>query len=191
MGGFESIDEGIVAGQTIANEDIDSAAEINPLKIEKQSIYIDCLINGAILSGASVAVTIDNFPYILLPNANSGTIILTTRMPRGEITPGEKMKVRILWTSATTGSQVRFVIQLKPAIAGVSNLGSAIERAVVSAGPSSANFGIEAIAEFPASIFSNEQIVGLYISRDPTNVLDTLAADIKVAAIILEINGRC
>lgn len=192
MGGFNEIDEGILAGEKIEDEDIDAAAGINPLKVEKRVVRMEAPLANAVFTGTSVAIaSLTIYPYVLLPNANSGSFVVTTTAPRGEIVAGEKLRVKILWTSNTTSGNLRLVVDVKPAIAGVSSLSSALQRAIISPAPSVAKYAVEAILEFPPSIFAPNQIIGVQVARDPSNSLDTLAGDIFILAVVLEINGRC
>lgn len=192
MGGFEDVDEAIVAGALIGDADIASDAAIKPIKFAKRSMFIPIPLAYTILTGASVAQAVSGiFNTITLPDANSGTITLTTTAPRGEISPGDRVKLHIWWLTAATSGSARFIINIKPAIKGVSSLSSAIERAVLSDARASGNQFIEAVVEFPAAIFTDNQLIGIKITRDGTNSLDDLGADLKVGALYLEFQGRC
>lgn len=193
MGGFEDIDESILAGERIENEDIGTSANINPLKAAKRSIYVNAQLANAVLTGTSVALAPSGvFPSILFPNANSGTLNVNLNGPRGEVVPGETAKLHIFWKKDTaTSGNIRLVIDITPIIEGASSLASAVNRAIISLALSGTTDIQEAIVDLPPAIFSNNQAIGLQIVRDPTNTLDTLASDIKILSIYLEINGRC
>jgi len=192
MGGFVDVDEAMIAGARIEDADIASNADIKPIKIEKRSLFIQAPLNESILSGASVAHSIEGiFDVITLPDANSGTITITTAAPRGEISPGDKVKLHIWWLTTATSGSARFIANIKPATEGISGLGSAVEKAILSDARGSADQFIEAIIEFPAAIFTNNQLIGIKITRDGTNSLDDLGADLRVGAVYLEMQGRC
>jgi len=191
MGGFEDIDEGIIAGERIENADIKAAAGIKPLKFEKRTLSMDIRLDGAQLSGASVAIAaVGVFPGITLPNANSGDITVTVEAPRGEMVKGERPTLHIWWNSAGTSGNARFVVDIKPAIEAVSGLSSAIQKSVISDVQGVASQLQEATIEFPPSIFGNSQLIGIKLARDPANTLDTLASDLQILGLYLTMNGR-
>lgn len=190
MGGFESIDEGIVAGGKIGNADIDSSAAINPRKIEKRLFSIEAPLANAVLSGSAALTATYNFNEITLPVASSAGFSVTLPYPRGEISPGERLKIKIgYWVGGSSGD-VRLVVNIKPATQGISNLGSAIERAIITTAGSANTLSIAEV-EFPPSVFNNNQILAISISRDPANTLDTFGANIAVIFAVAEIYGRC
>lgn len=193
MGGFEDIDEAILAGERIENEDIGTSAAIGVNKIAKRTIYINVPIPACVLSGAGTSLTKSAaFPAIVLPNANSAAVYFTVSAPRGEVVPGERAKLRIFWIKNTAVSgNIRLVVNITPAITGSTSVASAIERSVISVALSGTTDIQEASIDLPPAVFSNNQIIGLQISRDPTNTLDTLDADISIVGACIEIQGRC
>ena len=192
MGGFENVDEAMIAGARIDDADIASDAAIKPIKVAKRSLFVSVPLANAVLSGTSVAHSaVGVFDLITLPDANAGTVTVTAMAPRGEVSPGDKVKLHIWWLTAATSGSARFVVDIKPAIEGISGLGSAIEKAVLSDARASGSQFIEAIVEFSAAVFSNNQLIGIKITRDGTNSLDDLGADLKIGALYLEMQGRC
>lgn len=190
MGGFEEIDEGILAGEKIGNEDIDDSADIKPIKVKSVPIFIDTALANATLSGSASLYNQYDFPVILLGDASVGGFTITVPYPRGEISPGSRLKVKILYYISSGSGKFRLVINVKPALTGIANLESAMERSIIST-VGSPSIATEIFAEFPPSVFNNNQILGLKISRDPTNALDTFNEFVRVASVYLEIEGRC
>lgn len=194
--GFDQIDEACIAGQRAENADFATpagTAGINPLKIAKRNIYVPfhmpttgIKVSGGIADGISAA-----FPGQVFQNAATGSIFLQACAPRGEIVPGAIGTLKILWESATNTGNVRFVAAMRTAIDNATTLELAITRNVIQAANASASALSIAKMEFPPAIFNNNQIWGLKLTRDPANTLDTLAADITVHAIWMEILGRC
>lgn len=193
MGGFEEIDEGIIAGEKVGNADFGASAAIKPLKIEKRAHTVIMEgFSGAVLTGAGVAIGTDTtFPKLTLPNANAGSFTTPVRAPKGELVPGERPTLHIWWNTAEITGSLRLVVDIRPVIEGALNLSSAIQKAVITPAQGSANQLQEALIEFGPSIFNNNQLWFLKIARDPTNTLDTCAGDININGIYITMNGRC
>jgi hypothetical protein len=188
MGGFETIDEGILSGALIENEDIASDADINPIKTEKRSQFINCnfMQSPGPTTGLDTA-----FQKIVFPNASADTAYMNFLMPKAEISPGEKGILHIWWHANATSGSVRFVIDLKPAIEGVANLSSAIQRTTLATARSVADQLVDTRVDIPPAILNNNQLLAIKLYRDPANTLDTLAADVSVDCVYLEVLGRC
>jgi len=191
MGGFETIDEGILAGALIENEDIDASAAINPLKTEKRKILIPAYISGSVLTGVGILSTGVNYiPYILLIYDAAGTINMSICCPKAEIAPGEKGTLHIWWLAAETATSLRLVVDIKPIIQGTENLLSAITKTDLSV-PSGSNLCTDAKIEIPYAVLSNNQNLAIQIYRDPANTLDTLTVSVVLFCVYLEVLGRC
>lgn len=194
MSGFDQIDEACIAGQRAENSDFATptgTAGINPLKIAKRNIYIPFPVNESVRNSNLVAAPTGVFPGMTFQNASAGYGIFQGMTPRGEVSSGEKGTLKILWsTSATTGN-LRLVAQIAILINGISSLAAAVSRNVIQAANTSGNALSIASLAFPPAVFNANQLWHLKLDRDPANVLDTLAADIIVHAIWMEILGRC
>lgn len=194
--GFEQIDEACRAGQRAENADFaapSGTAGINPLKIEKRKIYVPFhLSSGGIVESGTSQGASGPYPGRALPNSGSAYVIAQASCPRGEIAAGESGILKILWEAAagTTGD-LRLVAELKTAIYGSAGLTVSMTRNVIQTTNSVANQLSIARMEFPPSVFNNNQLWGLKLSRDPSNSLDTLAQDVWIHGIWMEILGRC
>ena len=194
MGGFEQIDEAILAGARIEDEDIGAAAAISPLKFSKDIFAVPLWLGGSLLSGTNVVKTYNGkFPSITLPNANTGSIFIMANTPKSEIVPGEYANLTIAWTAtASAGAgNVRFEVYLRPIIEGNTSRYSVITANIVSPKLYGTGLVETAVLPIPPSLISNNQLIGIEIRRVPSNVLDTLAVDVWVVCAYLSINGRC
>lgn len=194
--GFEQIDEACQAGEKAENADFatpSGTAGINPLKVAKRNIYVPFHFptGGIIRSGSLTDGIAAVFPGQTFQDAGSGYILAAGMAPRGEVSPGERGTLKILWKSAGTAGNVRFVADMKPVIQNAANLSLAVTRAVIQAANTVGSALTIAKMDFPPSLFNNNQLWGLKLSRDPTNALDTIGADVTVHAIWMEILGRC
>ena len=193
MSGFEQIDEAVRAGARAENEDFATptgTAGISPLKVAKRKIYIPFHFANATLSTATESVS-GVFPGILLPNSGAAHAFLGAMAPRGEVSPGEPATLHVFWTTAATSGVLRLVCDIRPVIEGSANLASAVQRAILSSANGTTVLLQQAKIPFPAALFNNNQQVSLKIARDPSNSLDTLADDIILRCVYLEILGRC
>lgn len=194
--GFEQIDEACKAGQRAENADFATptgTAGINPLKVAKRNIYVPFhLSRGGIIESNTSNGASSTFPGVALPNSGAAYVIAAASSPRGEIAAGERGTLKILWEAAagTTGD-LRLVAELKAAISGSASLAVAITRNVIQTTNAVANKLSIAKMEFPPSVFNNNQLWGLKLSRDPANSLDTLAQDVWIHSVWMEILGRC
>lgn len=185
----ELIDDGRIAGEKARNADVDAAAAIKPLKIEKNPILIPMNVSQATQDSASLSAS-NNFLGWAFADAASHYLIFTLKAPMGEVTPGERGYLRIFWTTSASSGNCRWVVEIKPIIDGFTTLTAALTRSVITPA-ASANAIIESVIEFPPAIFSNGQLIGCKITRDGTNTLDTIAATAILRGVYLSINGRC
>lgn len=185
--GFEHIDEACLAGQRAENSDFatpSGTAGINPLKIAKRNIYVNFIIMQA-------STPPGIFPAVKLANAGASSNIFPAMAPRGEISSGEKGTLKIAWATAATVGNLRLVCDMAVCVNGISSLNAAISRNVIQAANTSGSAFSIAKLEFPLSVFNANQLWSLKISRDSANVLDTVADDIYIKAVWMEILGRC
>lgn len=185
----ELIDDGRIAGEKAYNADVDTSAAIKPIKIEKKSIYLNWVIQNFAISAATSSAS-NAFPGWNMVDSGAASLIMQLLSPMAEIVPGENATLHIWWMTAATTGNVRWVIDIKPVITGFTTLTSAITRSVITPAGSASTF-IDSKVLLPAAVFSNNQLIGLQIARDPTNSLDTIGADAIIRAVYLEINGRC
>lgn len=195
--GFEQIDEACQAGARAENSDFaapSGTAGINPLKVTKRTLKIPFHITsgGIVTSGGITLAGSGLFGCATFQNASAGYILVQASAPRGEISPGSSAILKVAWAvGGVTAGNVRFVADLKPAINGISALTSALTRNVIQAADGVTAQIMVAKMEIPPAILNNNQLWGLKLARDPINALDTLAADVIVLGIWMEISGRC
>lgn len=183
------VDDGRLSGEKAYNADVDASADINPLKIEKNKIFLGWP-SGAVSLTTATSSTSNAFIGYSFPDPGTSSIIFNLLSPRAEITPGEKATLHIWWTTAATSGSIQWVVDIKPVISGFTTLASALRRSVI-APAASANAFIDSRIDLPPAIFSNNQLIGLKISRDAGSSLDTIGAAAVIRLVYLEINGRC
>lgn len=190
--GIEQIDESLIAGARAENADVHASAAINPIKFEKRPFYLPLHIGNILVTGGIVTQPVSGIAILLrFPSGSAESMYLMARAPRGEVVNGEIVKLHVFWETAATSGIARLVAEIRPALDGAANLSSAIQRSMLSDVPSGANTLQEIIFEFPPAIFSQNHIIAVKLTRDPGNVLDTLADNMDIAACFLEIPGRC
>ena len=190
-GGFEEIDEASLAGARIGNADIAAAAGIKPLKVERKPLYIPLNMGSCILSSSNTTRGQSGaFPQIALADAGEGYFI-NSIAALGEASPGDPVKLHIWWTTSATSGQARFVINIKPLRKDFLTTASAIQKQILSDVNGVANRLTHAEVEFPPAVFSSDMLIGIKITRDGTNALDTVGAAVNVNACYLEMAGRC
>ncbi len=185
----ELIDDGRLAGEKARNADIDAAAAIKPIKIEKKPLLLPINLSNAIQDSADLSAS-GAFPGHSFADAAAHTLTAMVKTPLAEISSGERAYLHIWWTTAATTGQAKWTVDLKPVIEGFSSLASGLTRSVITQA-GSANVLLESVIELPPAIFSNAQILGIKISRDGTATLDTIAAAAVIRCVYLRINGRC
>lgn len=193
MGGFSQIDEAARAGARASNADFaapSGIAGINPLKIKSESLFIPMPL-GKVFRSTATENPAGIFPGIVMPDSGASYFVGGLRAPLEEVVPGGRAQLHIFWwTTGATGA-ARFVVDIRPAIAGANNLSSAVQRAVISDADPDGSQIIKATVVLPLAVFSKRQLIGAKIARDPSNSLDTLGADLRVLGVFLEIPGRC
>jgi hypothetical protein len=190
--GFEQVDEACQAGARATNADFatpSGTAGINPLKTAKRNIYVPFILSNYTSSGLSDSQA-GIMQGVAIPDA-AHYIYLSAMAPRGEIDPGEKGTLHILWNTSSTTGVVRFVADIRPIIEGSVSLVSAVSRSVIQAANGTTNLISDAKIIFPVAILNKAQGWGLKISRDGTNSLDTIGATIAIRSVHMEILGRC
>jgi len=186
----EFVDDGRISGAKAADSDVDASAGINPLKVEKHSLFLNWSPSTVqIVSGSPVANIVSVFSGWKLPDAAASSIAFNLISPRTEISPGDRATLWIWMYQTAASGMVRLVVDIRPVIEGSLSVTSALQRAVAFS-PNQSTLSLGKI-DFPPAIFSNGQIIGIKISRDPANALDTIAADLTIFNCSLEVQGRC
>jgi len=185
----ELIDDGRIAGEKARDADVGASAAINPLKIERNPLYIGFNASEAIQGSASLVQT-SVFAGFQFADTGTPDLTLMLRSPMEEISPGSRGSLRLWWTTSATSGNVRWVVDIKPIIGGFLSLASAFQRAVISPADSSTTNLTESVIELPPAIFSKGQLIGVKISRDGANTLDTIGAVAVIRGVFLKIDGR-
>ena len=177
------------AGFRATNAGIEAAAAITMTKIGTRTLKMAFNPTDFTLSGASVAASADGiFSVVLFPNANTGTMIITSRLA-AEWKSGTDLIASVYWKSSGISGNMKLSIQLG-AKADAESTASSNTQTVTTAAATTANKLVKSQVTFSNSLLAAGDWLGLSISRDPTDAADTLASDIYIACVVMEFTGR-
>lgn len=177
------------AGFRATNRGIEEFATITMTKFGTRTLYFPLSPNSFHLNGSGVINSADGiFSVITLPDANIGNMYTSFRLP-AEWESGTDIIVSIYWKTSATSGAAKFTVQIGAKADGESTASSNTQNITTSAS-STANKLNKSQVTFANSLFSASDWIGLFISRDPADAADTLAADLKIAGIVVEFIGR-
>lgn len=177
------------AGFRATNRGIEDSAGIAMTKMGTRTLYIGLNADSFALSGTSVARSADGlFSAILLPDANTGTMRTSFRLP-AEWVSGTDLTVSIYWKTSATSNAAKFTVDLG-AKANSETTASSNTQTVTTTTNSTASKLNKSQVTFSNSLLAAGDWLGLQISRDPADASDTLATDLYIAAIVVELTGQ-
>jgi hypothetical protein len=169
------------------NDCIDPNAAIAATKIGTRTLYLSFPPYLWCLSGTSVVVSADGIcPVVLFPDANTGIMYITTRLPTEWVSAD--VTFTILWkTTAITGN-AKFTVDIGVKGAG-GDTSSTTSGTVTTAAETTANKIQKSQVTIAAAIFNNDWL-GIKLSRDPADGADTLATNLYIVGFYVEFTGR-
>lgn len=177
------------AGFKVNDKTVKDLAAIDMAKIGCRTLYVALPPQAFHFAGTSVAITADNLGNtILLPDANSGDLYTSFRLP-AEWVSGGNVVIDIYWKSAAITGNVKFTGELASKATGGT---TALEetQTVIQAAQTTAGQINKAQLTFAAADFTAGDLVGLHLKRDGTDVSDTLGADVEFVGAAAEFTGR-
>lgn len=176
------------AGFKVNDKAIKEDAAIAMSKIGCRTLYIALPPSAFHLAGTSVAVATDGvFPVITLPDANAGNLYTSVRLP-AQYDSGT-MTLSIYWKCTPVAGNVKFTVD----VAGkADNASAALEETltVTTAAATTAGQINRSQVTMTASNFTAGDLIGIKITRDPTDAADTLGANISFISAVIEYTGR-
>ena len=176
------------AGDTIEDADIDEDAGIEISKLATRTLYVSIPAPALMRSGAGVASGAEGvYGTVTLPDANTG--ILYGFFPLPDEWDSGTITCRIWWNTPATANDVKFSIALKSTT--VDGTTTAEETLTVTDTADATGDDINnATVSFAAADFTKGDFIGFSLTRDPSDVADTLGASAKIFAVDFEYTGR-
>lgn len=177
------------AGDLIEDADVDENANIAISKLATRTLYYSTPAQSTIKTGAGVVDAFNGaYGGIVMPDANASSLFISLPLP-DEWVSGTPITARVWWITSVTAGNALFAGNLKSA---TEDGATAVEevQTVVGAAAGTANLLRGSTMTFLAADFTAGDIIGLKVDRTPADASDTLAADLTVLAIDIEITGR-
>lgn len=176
------------AGFKVNDEAIEDGAAISMAKFGVRTLYIPLPTTVFTLSGTSVAIAIDGvFNVITMPDANVGNIYTSRRLP-AEWDSGA-IVLTIFWKSTAITGNAKFSASISSKATGGTTALEVTQTVTTAANTTASKLTVSQVS-FVAGTFTAGDLLGLLISRDPTDVADTLGADLSIVGAVLEYTGR-
>lgn len=177
---FTGICTSRIAGFKIADEDIDAQANINPNKLGLRQKYVS--FNPAEVYTNGTVIQDGPFPAIEFDNTNVRYLQLGFALP-GDYASDTEAALDIFWKSISTSGNVRFAVELASVGEGSPSTSPELIDAIVDAAAPVSNQINKATLNLAAGLFAANDIVGIKITRDPANSLDTLENAIQILVV--------
>lgn len=177
------------AGFKLNNKSVHPDAAIDMSKIGCRTLRLGLPAPAWVGIGTSVALAEDGvFPVFLLPDANSGNLYGSFKLP-AEWVSGTDLVVNIYWKTSDISGDVEFSVALASITTGEATTATDTQ-VVATTVNATANKLNKSSVTFAAALFAAGDIVGINILRNPADAQDTLGSDINFVYAEVEFTGR-
>ncbi len=175
-------------GFKFEDNDFADDAAIAITKLGTRTLKVPLPIADAYLTGTSAVFAVDGVHVAaLFPNANSANAYFSFPLPANY--DSGQFTIDIYWksTGITGNAKLQALVALK---ADGDTTASEGTFTVTDAVPTTAEQIKKSTITVTGLVYTAGDLVGLNILRDPTDVADTLASDLKIIAVVVNYTGR-
>jgi len=176
-------------GFKFENIDFSDDAAIAMTKFGTRTLQLALDPSASYFSGTSVAISVDsNVTVLTLPDANDGLMYFTFKMPAEMVVSGS-VTIDIYWKTTAITGDVYLESKICSATTGEA---TTVEDTQTTTSPAPTTSGQikKSTITHSTSIMTQNDWIGLLITRYPANAADTLGADIKVLMVVFNYTGR-
>ena len=176
-----------LAGYSFTDNDFDSNAEIEKSKLGTRTLYRTFPATSMVTDATKTSQGV--FSGLLMPDASTKKIYFVFQVPK-EYVSGN-ITAQYIWSTAATTGALRLTVTYEGRVVGES-LASALSSSASDTDTAKGTTLLLNQGTFTlnSANFAANDYVSIIITRDPTDALDTIAADIIFYAISLEFTGR-
>lgn len=179
-------------GYKFGNKAFKKAAAITMSKMGTRELIRAICPQAMHLSGTSVAIAADGiFNVVTLPDANAGSVYGTFRLPEEWVSTSD-LTIDVYWKTTQNDNTKQLELVATISAQQSDETIATVDTLTTQQAPSTTANQVKKFT-FSASLAANYaagDLIGIKITRTPSDADDTLAADIKVIAIVARFTGR-
>lgn len=177
-------------GFKIGNKAIADNAAIAMTKFGTRTLEIPICGGEWVLSGSGVALAEDGiFEGITMPDANQGDLYSSLHYPAEFDANNTDIDVEIYWKANDTGGDAKFTVAI-----GIGEDDDALAEAdsdsVITTVQNVANKINKSVVTLSAAGLAADHLLGVKITRDPTDGDDDLGSDLVIVGVIIKFTGQ-